>query len=203
MDEETMKKIAKEFWEKVHGGLEEWNLKRIWEKPTQLEQLSEPFISELLRVEDSDLVYKFLDCVTGIIGKRWSDELAIVTRMPEGFIYLWAIEGVRNEVFNGGYNQYFFNSASVFADIALKAFRTVGADKLARIHEAAISTMAENADKLEPYFKDRTMDAFFESYNEKIFDHLTDEFYSADKQDLDGKLVHYIRSNPDKFVAKS
>jgi hypothetical protein len=54
---------------------------------------------------------------------------------------LVAVGSLRSEVSNGGFDQYFFNSAGDLASDAVEAARGAGADDLARLIERAIALL--------------------------------------------------------------
>ncbi len=192
MDEEVQKMIRE-------AGLA-FNKRRQWDKPTKPEQLTQDFIENLLaNTPDDDLVFKILDCVDGIVGRDYSNQFDTVMSLPDGFIAIWITSRVDGEIMNGGYNQYFFNSSGQFTDAAPHAFRMIGSKDRADIHEEANILLHKNTEKLGEYWKQNTIDSFFGSYKEKVFDEL-DSRYCQIKDSLYDLQVTYIRNNPDTFV---
>ena len=61
--------------------------------------------------------------------------------LPEGEQVLVALAEVRSEVNNGGFDQYFFNSAGDHALLAVSAARQAGVEDLAKLLEAAIALL--------------------------------------------------------------
>lgn len=183
----------------IKQNVDDFSKKRNWNKPNNPDQLTPEFVRQLLAAQDDDLVLKFLDCVEGIIGGKYDQEFEIVKNLPIGFVNLYAIQGVEAEVNNGGYNQYYFNSAGAFAEIAVIAFETVGAPILVEIQREANQRVLDKAPLLKKYWEKNSIEAFSESYKEDIFGDLDKRFYENSK-DLYRLQIKYIRAHPDHFI---
>lgn len=124
---------------------------------------------------------KFLDD----LGNRIQDRCR-----TEGFSQLSPIEKtvyatffVWDEVYNGGFKQFFHNSSGDAAGTTPQALREIGATKLADIAQRANDVFVRHAGKSFPMTWDDRIKAC-ETMSEEIdnsLDQLTDEFY----QDID------------------
>ncbi len=107
------------------------------------------------------------------------------------------VNGLNIEVYNGGFDQYFYNSAGDFAQDAPAAFGAIGADHTAGIISKACSVFPDGKPPRD--WEERQLlllDIGEEA--EQLLDELDDEFY-AYKDDLSQLLVEYIRKHKDDF----
>lgn len=63
-------------------------------------------------------------------------------QLPERVRHLFAVYWCDSEIGNGGFNQFFFNSAGVLAPEALQGFRELGLERQARLLERAMGIMS-------------------------------------------------------------
>jgi len=125
----------------------------------------------------------------------WDNQLETISSLPKPCQDVYSTRTVIDEVNNGGLNQLFFNSTGQFTLMAIDGFLAMGSPKLSSTLEKAVVLYAQNRDVLENYY-DGTIEGFFASYEEKIFDKLEEGIFAAFK-DID--FVKYIRSNADCF----
>lgn len=97
---------------------------------------------------------------------------------------LVAIGGLRTEVNNGGFHQYFFNSAGDLVDVARDAARSSGASELADLVERSLTIL--NVLNVEE--RDERLDAL-DSIEPERFEELDEEFLKIEAQtDLDALM---------------
>lgn len=122
--------------------------------------------------------------------ERYNSDLAGFS-MPQRYVF--AIQWYLAETYNGGHDQFFFNSTGVVWRDALSGFKTIGLTDCADILSEAAKRMGgeppsdreerwDVMDKLQPDFGD-----------------LDRRLYAIDEQDMYGKLMDYIRSNKEAF----
>lgn len=111
---------------------------------------------------------------------------------------LWATQLVDDEVHNGGFNQYFFNSSGQWAMEAIEGFRLIGAAERAEIVQMAVDQFFAEAPRLRPYYESRTSEGFSESYKHTDLGRLDELWYAA--PDFYAARIAYIRRFPDEFV---
>lgn len=70
-------------------------------------------------------------------------------QLPERVRHLFAVYWCDSEICNGGFNQFFFNSAGILAPEALQGFRALGLDRQAGLLENAMGILNS------PYPRDR------------------------------------------------
>jgi hypothetical protein len=111
---------------------------------------------------------------------------------------VYCIDGLEREVNNGGFAQFFFNSAGDQARETVAALRRIGADHTARLVERAMAPFGpagpspssdERAAQLEGIGDGATA----------LWYELDDAFYEY-KDDLTGLLRSYVRSRREQFA---
>jgi hypothetical protein len=103
-------------------------------KKAPQEQLTREILD---RIPDDQLDDTILTRVGAVIGDL-SKEYEIVKMMSSGIQMMYSTCYLEYEVCNGGFSQYFLNSASQFAAEALEGYRLIGADEVADLVEKAI-----------------------------------------------------------------
>jgi hypothetical protein len=78
---------------------------------------------------------EFLFSLVDDIQRRENERgLASLTSREQVFFLVWSLEA---EVNNGGFNQFFFNSAGDYASETIEALRTIGAERTASLTKQA------------------------------------------------------------------
>lgn len=110
---------------------------------------------------------------------------------------------LHGEVFNGGFNQYYYNSDGERSERARETFIKLGAVEVADLVRRANEQFATYSDELHSEW-DGTMQGFAHGYNEKIFDVFDSEYYVLMKNDkqLYTLIGTYIKQNPQDFLTK-
>lgn len=152
---------------------------------------------ELAEIPDEDLREVVLNWIWAKFNEDWSDEFEVVESLPKPCQYVYACIAVTDEVYNGGFNQLFFNSTGYFAQLAAEGFEEMGNSELREIIEEAIQTYEDNIDILDQY-DDGTIESFSASYEEHLFDHLDDRFYD-ETVNFEDMLIEYIRNHEEYF----
>lgn len=105
------------------------------------------------------------------------------------------------EVLNGGFDQFFFNSAGDAAALALSALEEMGAHASARLLRGAMQPFPGGH---PPADRDRRL-ALLEDLQPKakpVWDALDEKFYEME-EDLEERLVEFARQNKARFVFSS
>lgn len=152
---------------------------------------------DLANIPDEELREAVLQWIWSKFDEDWLDEVEVVDSLPKPCQYVYACCTVVDEVYNGGFNQLFFNSTGFFAELAAEGFEEMGNPRLAEIVNLAIEVYENNIDLLEQY-DDGTIEGFSASYEEHLFDDLDDEFYD-ETVDFEDMLIEYIRANEKYF----
>lgn len=130
-----------------------------------------------------DVIEAAFDSVTTWMGAEKYDEDA--ARYPSHVQHLLAIHWADAEICNGGFGQFFDNSAGVLAPQARDGFAAIGRNDLAALLEQAMARLGE------PYLRDR--DARCDRLEEidPDFDDLEEQYYS---------LVSGLRADLDRYA---
>lgn len=161
--------------------------------------------AELAAVPDEELVQKVIYAVLSFVGSPAPDEddHELVRQAPKSAQFLWAMHLLESEVNNGGFEQYFWNSSSTLAGVAVEAYRAIGADKYVDLVQRAL-TMVGNESWLT---RRRSFDGDWRAYRKACtpaLDALDNEFYAArcgspgsggEDASLHKRKVEYIRRN--------
>lgn len=152
----------------------------------------------LAAIPDQKLEQAVVDYVHRKIGDNYGREREIVGGLPAGTRALYITWIVEAEVNNGGFNQYYWNSASQFSDQAVAAFEFFSAEKHADLMREANRIRSLEAVRMQE-FKDRgSVEAFSESYEATKLGPLDDRFYEIE-EDLSALRIAKIRASPALF----
>jgi hypothetical protein len=137
-------------------------------------------------------------CQVARVGGSALQQYEIVKAWSPGLRMLYATQVVDDEVSNGGFNQFFFNSSGQFAEEAVEGFQLIGASARADIVARAIQQFFKDAPALRPYHQQRTMEAFMESYSHTDLGTFDQAWYEA--PEFFSARTAYIRAHPLEFV---
>jgi Domain of unknown function (DUF4375) len=109
------------------------------------------------------------------------------------FAFIW----LEREVNNGGFDQYFFNSASDYAEEALQALDTIGARTTARIVRRAMHVFP-NAQPPRDRITRQELLFRIDPENQRILSELDDEFYK-NLEPVGDLFIQYIQQHKQQF----
>ena len=152
----------------------------------------------LAKTPDDKLESTIFDFALGKIGDDFTNEEEVLNSLALGIKNLYVTTVVDQEVCNGGFNQFYFNSSRKFALLAPAAFEFFQANDLAEIVRAANSTRASEARWIRAITRIRTVESFMASYRHSKLRPVDEQFWRL--RDLLGPLrVAKIRANPESF----
>ncbi len=142
--------------------------------------------SELDATPDSDLVQRVIDSVLSFVGELAPDEddYGLVRQTPRPAQFLWAMRLLESEVNNGGFEQYFWNSSSTLADVALEAYEAIGAKRYSAFLQRA-ATIVGNESWRERRHKSNGDWRAYKQACPPLLDALDEEFYAGKSGDPD------------------
>lgn len=155
--------------------------------------------SLLDREPDSTLEQAVMQHVAWVINQDYANEREIIAGLPAGIQMVYTTRWVEDEVNNGGFNQYFFNSTGELADLALAGFQLLGATKNEHLMRDALAVYEQERIRLEQARKAESKDAFADTYKDSGFESLDERFYKLG-EDLQKLRIRYIREHPEHFV---
>jgi hypothetical protein len=139
----------------------------------------------------------FQSLIPRVTGTR-DEQYAVVKSWTKGLQMLWATQLVDDEVNNGGFNQYFFNSSGQFAMEAIEGFELIGAHERGTLVRRAVDQLFRDAPRLRQFYEQRTMEAFMESYSHTDLGAIDEAWFKA--PEFFTPRTRYIRENPEQFV---
>jgi hypothetical protein len=163
------------------------------------EELSAEILSA---IPDDKLEQAVIDYIWNKITD-YRNELAIVSDLSPGLQMVYSTRRLEDEVGNGGFNQFFYNSSGQFTEMALKSFQLLGASEYVRILEKAIAIYVQETDSnplLKELYSKGTIESFFATYELSSLDKCDDEFYALGNQ-LSDLRIKYVRSNTQEFTS--
>ena len=137
---------------------------------------------------------EFLDALQHFLSDKHNTRAGEMSQCELGFL---AARELVEEVTNGGFDQYFFNSAGSYASDALWGLRSMGAEKTASILERAMAQVPGGSVPELRHERQAVMDSLPESVQE-AWDALDREFYDS-SEDLNALLTAFVRSNEREF----
>ena len=157
--------------------------------------------SDLQSASDEEIEEMILDHVYWRIGDQYHNTKAILKSLPLPVQFVYATWWVEAEVYNGGFNQYFINSAGDLVDMALQGYAAMGLNdhrqlllKAAEINQSII----EKEGKTTRSYKN--LEEVAASYDDNELNQLDQAFYLLEDKEMAGaKRIKYIRSRADQF----
>jgi hypothetical protein len=156
-------------------------------------------VDVLDQLADSDLEQALIDYVGTKIGNDFQRQREIAWGLKPGLRALYITWLVEAEVNNGGFNQFYWNSAGQFASDAPDAFAYFSAQQHAELMREANRVRAAEANAIKKYQDLGTVKAFSASYGESKLEPLDDRFYRLG-ENLSALRVAKIRANPGDFI---
>jgi hypothetical protein len=153
-------------------------------------------------IEDDGLELAIVDFVAGRANARSLDVNAVLAGLNPAFSHVYATWITEAEVFNGGFNQFFFNDSGRLAPEAAAGYSALGAPRREQVVRTAMQRLLDRSVSGVPPWSERTFEAFSASYAEGIFTDLDQAFYALDEVEDGPQLrVAYVRAHLDELTA--
>ena len=123
----------------------------------------------------------------------------VVRGLPAGLRAIYATSVVDLEVSNGGFNQFFWNPSSQYADDALRGYELLGATEYAAVLRSALAIRAAERDRLAPYDRAGTLEAFSASYEVTGLGEADESYYALGSR-LYSAWASLLRRRGELFV---
>jgi hypothetical protein len=154
------------------------------------------------QTKDDKLLQLVFDNLISKMAKDLSDEYPVIISLNKSQQAIYMIGVLQAEVENGGFNQYYYNSAGKFAKLTPGALMLVGANRFAQLVSRANKTF-ETENKNIKKHQDGTLEGFSKSYNNNPLNKLDNEFYALEKKEnLESLQIAYIRKHKEDFTDK-
>jgi hypothetical protein len=139
-------------------------------------------------VEIVELNYK--EAVKGInhemLEKVTSEWYDYVMGLPENYKITYLAVILNNQIYNGGFQQYFYNGYGQFASETINVLNRIGAPKKAGLLKQAIDAVNVNQypdDLFREKILKRELENLWDEKEDDIIDKLDDLYYEADNAD--------------------
>lgn len=150
-------------------------------------------------IADDRLEQAIVDYVDYKVGGDYASERKIVDGPSPGIRALYITWRLEAEVGNGGFNQYFWNSAGQFADSAINSFEFFNAIEHAAVVREALAVRQAEAQLMAEFKRDGTIEAFSKSYKHSKLAPVDQKFFATNEK-LSALRIAKIRSQVELFV---
>lgn len=153
--------------------------------------MEEKIIAEILRDNDGEDAIMEIDELLSDVFYSNPDDLTFEER---NFIY---IENLEREVNNGGFSQFFYNSAGDNTKETVKALELIGSKIFLSMLERAIKEFPNSEVPKERCTRQDILERIEEKATQ-AWDEIDQEFYNYE-EDIYGMLIKYIENNIQSF----
>jgi hypothetical protein len=177
-----------------------------------LDKLSREIIDNLPDTEVESKIYaRILETINFVErNEKRKDEITIIEELPEAQKLIYYSVILDDEIFNGGFFQYYLNYAGVYALETVHSLRLLRSPKIIDLLEksigafmicidsgfdlwfGAISRWHEKSSKLNKQY-------YLRKAGNSTFDTLDQEYYLI-RDEFGKKRIEFIRANPDQYV---
>lgn len=145
---------------------------------------------------------KYAEAVSGIkedwfkaTNTKWYD---YVVGLPIHLQIVYLVVVLHNQIFNGGFHQYFVNGYGQFAKETINALKIIGALKKAELLKEALKIVNEK-NSSDAVFRRQLLNKEIAQLfsNDSLFaplDKLDSAYYTDESEDLEKLLGHYLGS---------
>ncbi len=145
---------------------------------------------------------EFAEAVKGIkedwlinVSSEWYE---YIIGLPIHLQIVYLVVVFHNQIFNGGFHQYFVNGYGQFAKETINALFNIGAqNKADLLKEALLKVNSEN--NTDPVFRRRILEKDISQLfvSDELFgplDELDTKFYACEQEDIEQLLADYLRT---------
>ncbi|OQP64629.1 DMP19 family protein [Niastella populi] len=144
---------------------------------------------------------KYAEAVVGI-KTEWFNEVNsnwynYIMELPVDLQTTYLVVVLHNQIFNGGFHQYFINGYGQFASETIDALKRIGASKRAKnLNDAFEIVNTEN--DIDFVFREKLMSKEINKLfkEDDLFDPLDEldtQYYNEEKEDIEELLGNYLR----------
>lgn len=152
-------------------------------------------------IVDDKLEQSVMDYVDYKLGGNYAQEKKIVNGLSPGVRALYITWWLEAEVNNGGFNQYFWNSAGQFSGTLVESLKFFDATKHAELVSEALAVRDAEASAMAEFKRAGTLEAFSESYKHSKLGVIDEKFFKTQEK-LSALRIAKIRTNPELFVGE-
>lgn len=147
----------------------------------------------------TDLETKIYKETVSLLNKNNNEEF--IKSLSQGIQMIYSTLFLEGQVYNGGFNQYFWNAPGYMPEIAEKNYKLLGANKIANLVEEAVTMFMHELPKNMQYLKENTRESFVESYKHTNLGTLDKKFYKlVEEENISSFRYKYILSHKEDFI---
>jgi hypothetical protein len=136
-------------------------------------------------------LFKVADLVRQRRDKQGYDKLSKPERV---FLCVWGLEG---EVYNGGFDQYYFNSAGDHAGEAVESLGEIGAKSSRDVVRQANALFGAGGPSPNRDMRQKQLDSLDQHAKERMAE--LEKEYVKDNDKVQDLLTEFVRRNPSAF----
>jgi Domain of unknown function (DUF4375) len=174
---------------------------RMAEEFNNRKKYSEFDLKTIQSIKDEHLEQALLDYVFAKLDEHPGERLQLIASLSPGFQVFYSTWLVEAEVMNGGFNQYFWNSSSEFADMTPSALKEIGDTVAAEMMQKAIATANAEAAQTKKFKSIATLQAFSDSYKHTKLNDF-DQPFSKRAELFPALRLRYVRQHEQSFVTR-
>jgi len=144
-----------------------------------------------------DLLSAIVEGLRLQMGTDFERESEVLASATPGQSAVWALWETDGEVNNGGFEQFFFNSAGALIDEAIQGADPIGASANAEILREAAEVFSDGDVPESREARWRILDSMSEEQYEQLSD-LDGRWYDRDRL-LERRMLAYVKSHPSEF----
>ena len=159
-------------------------------------------VNILKKIPNHKLEQTILDNIDTKFKKGEQYTLEKISKLMKGQQAVFSTFWLEGEVYNGGFNQYYFNPSGKCSKMGEIGFKRIGRKKLSEVVALANKIHFENKVKLEK-FDDGTVQSFSDSYEDNPLNELDTKFIQNLELTKFGDIkIKYIRKNMNEFITE-
>ena len=154
-------------------------------------------IEETIKNIDEDNYYKILDPLYRLVDldnyQKYNESLKQFTKQQK---IIFALDEYIRQVYNGGHNQFFYNSTGILWQDVFEGLKSIGHKEALENFEKVLALFWE-----EPSFDREERFNQLENFDDAVdkkFDELDNKFYEY--EDICTYIVNYIKNNSKEFL---
>lgn len=151
-------------------------------------------IKDIWNLEDTNA---FISAMNGYICKKckYGDNLSILTLEEKSF---YVVNSFISEVYNGGFEQFLFNSSGALLGDLVFSLSSIGADDIIEIYKEVFKILPKTLPKDESQRDDILFKLFTEDVSKLLAD--CDEKFYNNFSNLDDMLYQFVINHKENFV---
>ena len=154
-------------------------------------------IEDILAKESEFDLYEVLGAIEVLVGSKISKKLATTASERMIFAFTW----LGREVQNGGFHQYFFNSAGDFWKDVLYGLRAIGDEQGLALFQQTLSIFQESSPSDDRFIRQDQLEKLEEEDEERVWDHfrrMTEQYFGNAFPKWEA-VFDYVKRHKDEF----